>query len=193
MDWVALKHHGCNSGKDNQGGSRTGLEGASMAGRCGLGSSGGGGHGGQGSGGSSGGHGSGGGQDSGDGGGASGNGAQDGEVSRVGLVASVNDQNRVGVALGDGGRDVNGGRAGLGAVQVSNGADTGNLDLVQASLLVEGDGEGGVADDILAVVGPRDGGRLSGGPLGGSDGLAVEEGLGRDGGGHSNGGDKGDD
>lgn len=163
-----------------------------MAGRCGLGSSGGGGgDGGQGSGGS-GSHGSGGGQDSG-GSGVSRNSAQDGEVGRVGLVASVIDQDRVGVALGDGGRDVDGGRAGLGAVQVSNGTDARNLDLVQASLLIEGDGEGGIADDISAAVGPGDSGSLSGGPLGGSDGLAVEEGLGRHGRGHSNGGDKGDD
>lgn len=194
-----LEDQGSDGTSNGQGSSRAGLEGTSVVGLGGGGSAGGGGDGGlsgasgsvNGSGGQAGGGGS---RNTGGGGSNVGRGVGDGSVldgeeGRVGLVGGVGDQDRVELARGNGGGDLDGERTGLSAVQVTEGGETGNGDLDTVSTLnLEHDGEGGVGE-VRAVVGPGDGGILTSSPGGRGDGGTVFEELGRGDGGDGRGGD----
>lgn len=191
-----LEDQGSDGTSNGQGSSRAGLEGTSVVG-LGGGSGGGGGDGRLGgSGGSvngSGGQAGGGGSRSTSGGDVGGGGGHgivlNGEESRVGQVGGVGDQDRVEAASGDGGRDLDSERTGLGAVQVTEGGNTSNGGLDTVSTLdLEHDGEGGVGE-ASAGVGPGDGGILTSRPGGGGDGGTVFEELGRGDGGDGRGGD----
>ena len=190
-----LEDQGSDGTSNGQGSSRAGLEGTSVVG---LGGGGGGGDGGlgggsgsvNGGGGQAGGFGRNAGGGSGDVGRGVGDGSVlDGEEGRVGLVGGVGDQDRVELARGDGGGDLDGERAGLGAVQFTEWGETGNVDLDTVSTLdLEHDGEGGVGE-ARAGVGPGDGGISTGRPDGRGDGGTVFELLGKCDGGDGRGGD----
>lgn len=99
-------------------------------------------------------------------------------MSRIALVATVDHQDGIGRALGDPRWDLNLGRTSLGAIQLTDRSGVGNLDLKSSHLVVESDGEGGVAGNIVAGVAPSYGRGLAGGPLCGADGLRVRDQLG---------------
>lgn len=197
---MRLEDQSSDGTSDGQGNSRAGLEGTSVVGLGGGSGGGGDGDGGLSSGasgsvnGSGGQDGGGGSRGTGGGGGDVGGGVGDGivldgEKGRVGLVGGVGDQDRVELARGNGGGDLDGERTGLGAVQVAEGSETGNGNLDTVSTLdLEHDGEAGGGEG-RAVVGPGDGAILTGSPDGGGDGGTVFEELSRGDGGDGRGGD----